>query len=403
MSSRTAGHSRSSRPGRHPAGARLGIAALLAAGVVVLASCGSKTGLFGADALGTLPDGGLPEGSPFVDAQPDGPIKCTPGRFTFELATAQLMFVIDRSGSMAFALDGRQPDRLGNLPPGVMSRWDTLRDALFQTITPFDNQLAMGAKFYPEESPPGPAPADEACRTDVGVPIAPARGNVADIINVFDTTDPNGGTPTAEAIRLAGQYLQGTRSVARTMILATDGAPNCNGTLDQTRCTCTSVTGNCATAPGGEFNCLDDARSISVIKDIFDNMKIPVYVIGIGSTERKDFLQVLDDMAVAGGRPRPTTPKHYNVQSSEELKTALQSIGDSIAKCTYLTPSAPTDPNAISVEIDGKAIPRDPTHTVGWDWVDKAFGTLAFFGAACTAASGTPTTTATITGVVRCD
>jgi hypothetical protein len=381
---------------------RFVVAGLFALSVVAVASCGSRTGLFGVDALGTLPDGSFPEGG-LPDGTTDGPVKCTPGRFTFELATAQLMFVIDRSGSMAFSLDGKQPDRLGNLPPGVLSRWDTLRDGLFQTITPFDNSLAMGAKFYPEESPPGPAPADEACRTDVGVGIAPARGNVKDIINVFDTTDPNGGTPTSEAIRLAAQYIAGTRSVARTMIVATDGAPNCNGDLDKQRCTCTSVTGNCATAPGGEFNCLDDTRTINVVRDVFQNMKIPVYVIGIGSTERPEFLMVLDDMAVAGGRPRPTSPKHYNVQTSAELKAALTSISDSIAKCTYLTPSAPTDPNAISVEINGQSIARDTTHMNGWDWIDQAFGTLAFFGPACAAASSGMTTASQITGVVRCD
>jgi hypothetical protein len=225
---------------------------------------------------------------------------------------------------------------------------------------------------------------------------------VKDIINVFDTTDPNGGTPTSEAIRLAAQYINGTRGVARTMIVATDGAPNCNGDLDNSRCTCTSVTGNCATAPGGEFNCLDDVRTITVVRDIFQTMKIPVYVIGIGSTERPEFLKVLDDMAVAGGRPRPTSPKHYNVQTSAELTSALGSISDSIAKCTYLTPSAPTDPNAINVEINGKTIARDPSHMNGWDWVDQAFGTLAFFGPACVAASSGTTTTSQVTGVVTC-
>ena len=368
---------------------------------VAIASCGSRTGLFGDDgAISALPDGALPDAFVPPDSGVDGKVPCVPGRFNFDLATAQLMFVIDRSGSMAFSLDGQQP-RNGSLPPGVLSRWDTLRDALFQTITPFDNQLAMGAKFYPEVNAGGSAPADEACRTDVGVPIAPARGNVSQIINVFDTTDPNGGTPTAEALRLAAQYITGTRGVARTMILATDGAPNCNGDLDQSRCTCTSVSGNCATAPGGEFNCLDDTRSISTITDIFQTTKIPVFVIGIGSTERPEFLKVLDDMAVAGGRPRPTTPRHYNVQSSADLQSALTTISDSIAKCTYLTPSAPTDPNAISVEVNGKSIPRDPSHMNGWDWVDQAFGELAFFGPACAAASG-GTTTAAITGVVSC-
>jgi hypothetical protein len=382
---------------------RFAIAGSFALSAVAIASCGSRTGLFGGDdALTTLPDGGgLPDGFVPPDAGDDGKVPCMPGQFTFVLATAQLMFVIDRSGSMAFSLDGQQPVN-GNLPPGVLSRWDTLRDALFQTITPLDNELAMGAKFFPEVNPGGAAPADEACRTDVGVPLAPALGNVSQIIDVFDTTIPNGGTPTAEALRLAAQYLSGTRGVARTMILATDGAPNCNGDLDKDRCTCTSATGICAGRPGGEFNCLDDLRSISTISDIFQTMKIPVFVIGIGSTERPEFLKVLDDMAVAGGRPRATDPKHYNVQSAADLEAALTSIGDSIAKCTYLTPSAPTDPNAISVVINGKSIPRDPTHMNGWDWVDQAFGELAFFGPACAAASGGTTTASQITGVVSC-
>jgi hypothetical protein len=264
----------------------------------------------------------------------------------------------------------------------------------------------MGAKFFPEVlpgDPRAPAPADEACRTDPGVTIAPTRGATASIINVFDTTVPVGGTPTSEAIRLAAEFLAGSRTVARTMIVATDGAPNCNPDLDRNTCVCTSVTGNCAGGVGGEYNCLDDARTVGVIRDVFQNQKIPVYVIGIGSTERPEFLQVLDAMALAGGRPRATPPFHYNVQTSAELKTALASIGDSIAKCTYLTPSAPSDPNAINVEIDGKPIVHDPTHMNGWDWVDKDFGTLAFFGPACTAASsGTGTVTPAIDGIVSC-
>lgn len=386
---------------RAPLGMAARIVALSILGAGALAACGSRTGLFGVDAQNDLTDGG-PSTDGRTDAPPDGPIKCMPGRFTFELATAQLMFVIDRSGSMAFSLDGRVPDSAGHLPPGVSSRWDTLRDALFQTITPFDGQLAMGAKFFPEEGTVGPAPADEACRTDVGVGIAPARGHVKDIINVFDTTIPNGGTPTSEAVRLAAQYLAGARTVARTMILATDGAPNCNGSLDKRRCTCTAVSGNCNRADG-QYNCLDDGRTIQTVRDVFQTMKIPVYVIGIGSTERPEFLKVLDDMAVAGGRPRPSAPLHYNVQTAAEMKAALATISDSIAKCTYLTPSAPTDPNAITVEIDGAAISRDPTHMNGWDWVDQAYGTLAFFGSACTAASAGATMASSVTAVVRCD
>jgi len=384
--------------------ARSLLAALTISGVVLIASCGSRTGLFGEDRIGGTVDGSVSDRSVPIDAPIDGPVACTPGKFTFELASAQLMFVIDRSGSMAFSLDGQRPVN-DQLPPGVLSRWDTLRDALFQTILPFDATLAMGAKFFPEEVGEN-ADVAEACRTATGVAIPPLRGNSQEILDVFDTTSPRGGTPTAEAVRLAAQFITETRGVSRVMVIATDGAPNCNGGLNENTCICTSVRANgqqaCAGTVEGEYNCLDDRRAVDVVRAIFEVQKIPVYVIGIGSTERPEFLGVLDEMAVAGGRARPTAPRHYNVQTATEMRAALTTIQDSVAKCTYLTPSAPNDPNAISVEIGGRAIPRDRNHLNGWDWLDQAYGTMTFFGAACELANGGGDPPQ-VTGVVRCE
>jgi hypothetical protein len=337
---------------------------------------------------GGAPDGSTPNGR---DAGLDGAVPCVPGKFNFELATAQLMFVIDRSGSMERDLRG------GQVAPGQQSRWTLLRDALFQTITPFDGQIAMGAKFYPEPVD-DPANGEEACRVDTGTAIAPKRGGAKDILDVFDTTEPRGGTPTAEAVQRAADFLAERRTVARTLVLATDGAPNCNPSLDPRTCVCTSLDTGC-TSPNSRYSCLDDTRTVNAIRDISNNRKIPVYVIGIGGLEKPEFGRVLDDMAVAGGRPRAETPRYYSVQTASEMKQALASIASSVAKCTYLTPSAPTDADSISVEVDGKPVGRDPSHTNGWDWVDKAYGTIAFFGAACDAASNG---SAVLTGVVTC-
>ncbi len=382
---------------------RLASALFLGGGVLAVASCGSRTGLFGTDDLGGLLDGSGRFDGPTrpPDAASDAPVKCTPGRFVFERAVPQLMFVLDRSGSMAFALDGRQPDSRGNLPPGVLSRWKVLHNGLTSAITPFDKTIAMGAKFYPEVEGPDPD-IDTGCLTEVGVGIAPAPGNAKSILDVFDTTGPLGGTPTAEALRIAAQYLSGARGVARTMILATDGEPNCNAGLNQFNCICTATLPNgtevCTQADTGE-PCLDDQRTINVVKGIFESQKIPVYVVGIGGTAPR-IISVLDNMAVAGGRPKATSPRYFSVQTAIEMNDALAAISASVAKCTYLTPSAPTDPSAISVEIGGVSIPRDPTRTNGWDWVDQAYGTLAFFGTACELASAS---NPTIGGVVRCD
>jgi hypothetical protein len=355
------------------------------------ASCGSKTGLFGPEGQGLLPDGALADGP----TQVDGQVPCVPGEFDLELARAQLMFVLDRSGSMAFTLDGRRDQ------PRSQWRWTILRNALEDTIVGFDREMQMGAKFFPEKMTLDQAqdPAFS-CRTDTGVGIAPKLGNSSAIIDVFDTSEPLGGTPTAEAVRLAAQFVTGSRSVARTIVLATDGEPNCNGDLDENRCICTNQSGNCVGNDRFRFSCLDDTRTIDTIRQVADVQKIPVYVIGMGNTFRPEYLGVLEDMAIAGGRPRATSPRYYSVQTSAEMTQAFTAIRDSIAKCTYLTPSSPVDPDAISVEIDGVTIFRDPTRQNGWDWVDQSFGEMAFFGTACERAQAG---SARVTGVVSCE
>lgn len=361
--------------------------------VVAAASCGSRTGLF-VDARDTV------DAAP--DAPLDGAVPCTPGTFDFDLAVTQLMFVLDRSGSMRFDLQGNANQ------PRSSWRWTLLQDALAQTILPFDDQLAMGAKFFPEPDVTDSQSAVEACRIQSGVGIAPVRGNARTILDAF-TPDPLGGTPTSDAVRFAAQFLSTSRSVARTIVLATDGAPNCNGEVSTSACICTSrdaLTGlpSCG-GRSGAYSCLDDVRTIDTIRGIAEQQKIPVYVIGLGN-DSATFRDTLDAMAVAGGRPRTTTPRHYSVQSPGDLTTALASIRDTVARCTYLTPSAPTDPDGIIVRIGGRTIRRDPSQTNGWDWIDQTFGSLVLFGDACAEAQGSDAGTvqpAPVSGQVTCN
>jgi von Willebrand factor type A domain len=370
-------------------------AAPILAAIATIASCGSRTPLTDAETADdtTTPDANVTDAgkdAPREDVT-DAPV-CVPGRFVLEPAAAQLMFVLDRSGSMKLDLAGNPP----RLSP---SRWSTLETGLRQTIVPFSGQISMGAKFFPEPAT-NQQDAVEACRSDPGVGIAPALNNANAILDVFKTTKPLGGTPTAEAVRLAAEYVAKQRTVARAIVLATDGAPNCNAALDRHTCTCTgSDPAACSAQFDGRYECLDDARSISVIGDIFKTRQIPVYVVGIGGSELLEYLATLDAMAVAGGRPKPTSPKYYDVQTPTEMNAALTTIRDSVSRCTFLTPSVPADPNAISIEINGASVPRDETHAEGWDWVDQAYGVVAFFGAACTSAgSGS----AKVGGVVAC-
>jgi hypothetical protein len=358
----------------------------------LIAACGSRTGLFGPGAseasIADL-DAAADADADAADSEPDGALPCVPGRFPLQLATAQLMFVIDRSGSMDVALDGTDP-----APPGG-SRWEVLRAGLAQALTGFDGQIAMGAKFFPGRS----AVAALQCVVEEGVEFEPRLGNASSILDVFDESAPRGGTPTADALRIAADHVSRIRGVARTLVLATDGAPNCNFDHARNPCVCTSPDPDACDSNEPSL-CLDDRRTIDTIRRIAEDQKVPVYVIGIGSLERAEFRRVLDDMAVAGGRAKPTAPRYYSAQTSAELQGALGSVRDSVGSCTFLTPSAPTDPNAIAVAIGPQAIPRDPTRTSGWDWVDQAYGTIAFFGDACALARSAASE---LSGVVECD
>ena len=368
--------------------------------MTALGACGSRTGLFGPEPNdfvdndgGGIGNGeGGPDAPPdnHVDAPIDGPIPCKPGTFDFQLATAQLMFVLDRSGSMDFGLGSDTPPT-----PPLPTRWKALHDALSGAIVPFDNQIQMGAKFFPEADVDPFGGGAAGCSLTNAVGIAPALGNANTILNVFNTTSPKGGTPTALAITYAGQFLAASRGVARTMVLATDGAPNCNGALDGDTCTCTvTPTNTCATQPDGAYDCLDDKATIAAISDLFQNRKIPVYAVGIGGAS---FASVLDAMAVAGGRPSPGEPKYLPGDTPAEMQAAFTQVRDSVAKCTYLTPSAPTDPSSIVVTVGGAMIARDPTHMNGWDWSDQEYGVVELFGSACTSA-----TASNVSGTIEC-
>ncbi|MBX3207016.1 MAG: VWA domain-containing protein [Labilithrix sp.] len=390
-----------SRPLRHVFRGAVVFGVLAAA-----ASCGSRTGLFGPEPPDPVPDASLDVIVPrdaLADVRDDSPIDatidvieepvgCVPGKFTFTLATAQLMFVLDRSGSMDFLLTSNDPAL-----PGQTSRWRALESSLSQTITPFTNQIAMGARFYPAANASGNDAVLACIQDPASGAISPALNNAAKILDVFRKTEPIGGTPTATALQLAAQEVSSSRAVARAMVIATDGAPNCNGSLDRSTCTCTSTIPNgCRTATNGASNCLDDARTLQTITSIVSNRRIPVYVIGIGVTA--SFASTLDAMAVAGGRPRTGSPKYYAAGTPADLTAAFTVVRDSVANCSYITPSSPQDPNAISVEIGGATIARDPDHLDGWDWIDQEYGHLQLFGAACALASAT-----NVSGTVTCD
>ncbi len=306
-----------------------------------------------------------------VAVVPDA-LVCTPGEFTLTRNDPEVLLVIDRSGSMALDLSGGT---------GRPSRWEALQESLSGSLAAYDDSVAMGALFFPDPS----------VRVDCAVAssptVSPRRGALASVLGVF-ARGTDGRTPTWAALRSAGAYLGARAAPGRSlaMVLATDGAPNCNGSLDGQRCTCTGLGGtgqqSCEVDPA---LCLDDQRTVEAVLTLA-RQGIPTYVVGIDGDDDPTLVTVLDRLATAGGRPNPASAgqrRYYSARSPEDLASAFDAIQRSITRCELHAPSRPSDEDSVDVLVDGVAVARDRSRADGWDWTSTSGATLGLYGATC--------------------
>ncbi len=372
---------------------------------MLVAGCGARTGLNVPDV--TFPDDAAFDVSDVTDVADVRdvlrPPTCATGRFTLTQRGADMMLVIDRSGSMG--------QRLGNLRVGP-SKWVLLRAALATTLPMFQDRIGTGALFYPQE---GAESRVSTCALPniPSVDISPAANTASRVLDVFDT-EPGGSTPTAAALLRAYTWFvrNPNRARARYLVLATDGGPNCNADLDPSRCVCVGAGGigggrSCARDADG-LRCLDDTRTVSSIAQMVANpvASIPTFVIGLADETDPTYAATLTAMAVAGGRPfRDATGRatYYNVERAEDLTRAFTTIQDTVSRCAFVTPSRPGDTGSIALSAGGVTVRPDPTRVNGWDWTDRAFGEITLFGAACEQVIAQRTTEVVATVVCEAD
>lgn len=314
-------------------------------------SCGARSGL----------DPGALESS----ISPEVP--CKPGLFTLQKAKPTLLFVIDRSRSM-----------LTNFGGAGQSRWGVVRSALSQALPPVDGTMEIGALLFP-----APGSSGMSCSVSSGPNLRPSTGHVAPLLALLAANPPGGSTPTADAIASAAHSLQGIRaaSTARALVLATDGAPDCNASLNPRTCVCAQGN-NCQAS-----RCLDDTRTVGRIAAAAA-AGLPTYVIGIQDGATSPLAAVLDAMAEAGQRPQTgQSHEYYAVSSEAELGAALVTIRDQVGACIYLTSSVPDQHGTIRVFLNDRELPFDPSGETGWNWADRHNGEIVLSPADCGSAS----------------
>jgi hypothetical protein len=280
---------------------------------------------------------------------------------------ATALLVIDRSGSM---LD---PDTAGT------SKWPALLRSLHEVLPLVDSDLSLGLITFPTGRPDAGLTAASSCEVSTTLEVEPARGEADRILRLLDADGPSGNTPTFSALDAAGRWftaapdLQGERYV----ILATDGGPNCNPGL-AAGCRCTAP--SCVAPNFSPQSCLDGDRTVRLIEALRRG-GVQTYVIGLEGAE--DFVDVLDAMAVAGGRPRATTPRYYRARNAEELVREFGVVTSAVVGCSFRLDAPPPDPTLVDLRLDGQSLVYDVRQVDGWDWATEEHREIRFHGRTC--------------------
>jgi hypothetical protein len=298
---------------------------------------------------------------------------CVTSTAQAQLANADLVVMLDRSGSMGDPSEGFDPTL----------KWIPVTTALGAFFTdPNSAGLAASLQFFPQGTDLA-----SVCAYQYGTPLVALTPltNATPLVSTITATKPAGGTPTLPALQGAVSYAQQVAAMhpqdKTVIVLATDGDPGfgING----------------AFAEGCTNN--DIPHVAAVANAAFTGSpSIPTYVIGVGPD-----LQNLDAIASAGGTGKSMiVPVSNPTQTNGAFEAALNSIRSASLSCQFPIPKPPNgetiNPNAVNVVlVDGKgqqtvlAYSADCSNANGWHYDNAANPTsVALCASACASARG---------------
>lgn len=289
--------------------------------------------------------------------------------------TPDILIVLDRSGSMrpgdgaamlrcngmpdiitqlacvAAGIDcnsdrDRNTVQCGGMETRVIDRWAPSVAAIKKLTMDFNEDIAFGLLTFPGQNGGG---RNGGCTPgSMQVPIG--LNKAAAISMVLDATQPQGGTPTGQALQSAleefrKQQASDTVMPARYVVLVTDGQPTCP---------------NAQGGMGGGGNALMADKKLTLdALDALNKEGIKTFVIGYDAALDPQFSMALTEFAQHGG-----TEKYYAVQDEMSLNEAFKTISSAVIKCEATLSSSFVRPEDIHVKLDGNELPlNDPN---GW-------------------------------------
>lgn len=295
-----------------------------------------------------VPDQELPDAGP----QEEGPT-CPPvGGIAYERAKPNVMFLVDRSGSMS------EPGDCGDST--CTSKWQQLL-ALGSYLGDVKGYARLGMAVFPSVG-------GDMCTTDSGVvvPLSDEQDVDEQILGAVMSMGPGGRTPIAGALDELADY-GGLDDPLRdnVIVLLTDGQPNC--------------------ACDGMASCDEEQAVLDAVARLRAlNVPIRLNVVGFGSSA-SEAGETLSAMAMAAGTARAGTPAYWQANTVEELVTNLYAIAASLASCRFSLDDTP-EPDHLIVHVDTAQLAPcfDEPCTSGYTY-DAPAGTVELHGESCQA------------------
>jgi hypothetical protein len=307
-----------------------------------------------------------------------------------------LYLILDRSGSMSEAMsDDGSSNR---------NKYESSVTAIHDVLFAIGHRVAYGAAVFPsigntEDCSPGKS----VDPVKSGDSVTYARNeldgpHLKTLTHYLNSYRPEGSTPTSATLEALLPMLLKLEGKT-TIILTTDGAPNCNeaATCDTSNCIaniegayqingelCDDTINCCApTADYGPYNCIDTEATMAPLAELLAH-GIKTYVVGLPGTDA--YRNAMNQLAKAGGTAREQTtqsdPLYYRVEDSAALVTALKSIvADISISCTVELDEAPPDWDMVNVYFDNGLVKYDEEN----GWKHTGTSTLQLVGSSCTA------------------
>jgi hypothetical protein len=277
---------------------------------------------------------------------------------------ADILMVLDRSGSMIDIPDGA--------PSGsTTTKWQIVVPSLEAVVSATESSISWGMKSFPETYTDSMDDCAGGVTSAIDVKVAAMDGTQMN--SAITALTPAGkGTPTADAINSAVTYMgMLTDTNPKYLLLATDGEPTCVGTSKAD----------------------SDVAGPAAVTAIANALKagFPTFVVGI-ATSKTTANTELTAMSKAGGEPIPVTNplahNYYLANDATTLVSAMEAITGQISTCLFpLSPPPPVlnDSTKVGVYLGSttKKIPYDASKSNGWAYTDANDSAIEVFGDYC--------------------